>query len=247
MSKKRKALIWCLSILLTVATIFTAFAVYLSIYYKADDDAMEAFYASPTIKIEESKKFTAFIPQGEVKTGFIFYPGGKVDYKAYYPLMQTLADLGVFTAVAKMPFNLAIFDTDAAKKIQDAYPEITDWYIGGHSLGGAMASSHVSKASDSFKGLILLGAYSTKDISDSRIAVLSIYGSNDEVMNREKYESNRSNLPSNFTELVIDGGCHAYFGVYGEQKGDGEPTLSNEEQIYATANHIISFISLLEK
>ncbi len=242
MSKKRKALIWCLSILLSLGIIICACAVYLSIYYEADEAAIEVFAMSKTLKIEENKKFTAFIPQGEVKTGFIFYPGGKVDYKAYYPLMQTLADLGIFTAVTKMPFNLAILDTDAAEKIQNTYPEITDWYIGGHSLGGAMAATHVSKNLESFKGLVLLGAYSTKDISDSQLPVLSIYGSNDEVMNRDKYESNRSNLPSNFTELVIDGGCHAYFGVYGEQKGDGEPVLSNEAQIYATANHIISFI-----
>jgi hypothetical protein len=46
----------------------------------------------------------------------------------------------------------------------------------------------------------------------------------------------------NFTEQVIEGGNHAYFGMYGEQKGDGAATITNLEQITTTANYIIEFI-----
>ena len=48
-------------------------------------------------------------------------------------------------------------------------------------------------------------------------------------MNREKYEENKSNHPESFTEVVIDGGCHAYFGMYGAQDGDGTPAISTVE------------------
>ena len=89
---------------------------------------------------------------------------------------------------------------------------------------------------------MLLGAYSTKDLSQSGVPVLSIYGSNDAVMNKEKYEDCLSNLPPDFTELVIDGGCHAYFGAYGEQRKDGAPTISREEQIYISAGYIYTFV-----
>jgi hypothetical protein len=61
-------------------------------------------------------------------------------------------------------------------------------------------------------------------------------------LNREKYDENKSNLPENFTEVVIEGGCHAYFGMYGAQNGDGTPTISNHEQIRLTAEHIINAI-----
>ena len=57
-------------------------------------------------------------------------------------------------------------------------------------------------------------------------------------MNREKYDENKINLPGGFTETVIDGGCHAYFGMYGTQDGDGTPTIGNKEQIALTANAI---------
>jgi hypothetical protein len=62
------------------------------------------------------------------------------------------------------------------------------------------------------------------------------------VLDREKYEQNRKNLPEVFQELVIDGGCHAYFGMYGAQEGDGTPTITNEEQITLTAEAIADVI-----
>ena len=61
-------------------------------------------------------------------------------------------------------------------------------------------------------------------------------------MNAEKYEKYKKNLPADLRELVIEGGCHAYFGMYGAQKGDGEPTLTNEEQIVLTAQYIMGNI-----
>ena len=50
------------------------------------------------------------------------------------------------------------------------------------------------------------------------------------------------NLPAGFTEVILDGGCHAYFGMYGPQDGDGTPTISNEDQIYMTAHYIDSTV-----
>lgn len=61
-------------------------------------------------------------------------------------------------------------------------------------------------------------------------------------MNREKYEKYRSNLPDGFTERVIEGGCHAYFGMYGRQDGDGEPSISPEEQVHKAAEIVAEFI-----
>ena len=49
----------------------------------------------------------------------------------------------------------------------------------------------------------------TADLTDSGLRVYAAYGSEDGVLNREKYEADRTNLPQDTTETVIDGGCHA--------------------------------------
>ena len=156
--------------------------------------------------------------------------------------MQACAEKGILCVLVEMPFNLAIFDINAADGIQKQYPEIEDWYIGGHSLGGSMAAFYLTDHANDYEGLILLGSYSTVDLSAHDLAVLSIYGSEDTVMNREKYEENKSNLPSDFAEYVIDGGCHAYFGMYGPQDGDGIPAITNEEQIQLTVECIVKMM-----
>ena len=239
--RKRKIFIITASVILALAIIVGACAIYLGDYYRADNEAIGAFLPQGTVWKEESNGTVVFEPEGATK-GFIFYPGGKVEYTAYIPLMQACADNGILCVLVEMPFNLAVFDINAADGIQQEYPKIEEWYIGGHSLGGSMAASYLSNHSEDYEGLVLLGSYSTADLSDTDIAVISVFGSEDKVMNREKYEDNKSNLPSNFTEYVIDGGCHAYFGMYGAQDGDGMPSISNEEQINITVTEIITFI-----
>jgi pimeloyl-ACP methyl ester carboxylesterase len=156
--------------------------------------------------------------------------------------MRALASGGVTAILVDMPFNLAVFNPMRADGIKELYPDIQNWYMAGHSLGGSMASSYISTHTAEFKGLILLASYSITDLRDSGISVLSIYGSNDGVMNRDSYEDNKVNLPHGFTERVIEGGNHAYFGMYGEQAGDGVASVSNTEQINTSANLIIDFI-----
>ena len=168
----------------------------------------------------------------------IFYQGGEVQYEAYAPLMRACAERGILCVLVKMPFNLAVFDIDAADGIQQQYPQIENWYIGGHSLGGSMAASYLGKHTGEYKGLVLLAAYSTENLSETGLHVISVYGTEDQVLNMDKYEQYRENLPPDLTEKVIDGGCHAYFGSYGVQDGDGIPTISREEQIQITADTI---------
>lgn len=238
--RKRKIFIITTSVVLTLAIIVGACAIYLGDYYRADNEAIGAFFPQGATWNEESGRIV-FEPE-EATKGFIFYPGGKVEFTAYIPLMQACAEEGILCVLVEMPFNLAVFDVNAADGIQKDYPEIEEWYIGGHSLGGSMAASYLADNADDYEGLILLGSYSTADLSDTDLAVLSVFGSEDKVMNREKYEDNKSNLPSDFTEFVIDGGCHAYFGMYGAQTGDGTPTITNEEQIRLTVENIVTIM-----
>lgn len=239
--QKRKIFIIVASIVLVIAVLVGVCAIYLGDYYKAYDEAIGAFLPQGIAWKEEPGGNIVFEPDG-AKTGLIFYPGGKVEHSAYIPLMQVCAEKGILCIIAEMPFNLAVLDINAADGIQKEYPQIENWYIGGHSLGGSMAASYLEKHTDEYEGLILLGSYSTADLSDVGIEVLSIYGSEDQVLNLEKYNDNMSNLPKDFKDIVIEGGCHAYFGMYGAQDGDGVPSISNSEQILRTAEYIVQMI-----
>ena len=240
--RKRKGFVTAALILLVLAIMAGICAVYVGDYYRADLDAIETFVSMNAVPTELLDDGTmVFKPESATK-GFIFYPGGKVEHSAYQPLMAACAQKGILCILVQMPFNLAVLDINAAEGIQAQYPEIETWYIGGHSLGGSMAASYLADHVEDYDGLILLGSYSTADLSETDLDVLSVYGSEDKVMNRAKYDENKSNLPSDLIEVVIEGGCHAYFGMYGAQDGDGTPTISNHDQIRLTAESIMKVI-----
>ncbi len=216
---------------------------YINDYYKADEMAVSLITAPKTnVTITEENGVFTFKPQNATK-GVIFYPGGKVEATAYAPLMQALAENGILSVLVTMPGNLAVLDMNAADGLKEKYPEIESWYMSGHSLGGSMAASYIAENSKEFDGIILLASYSTANLSNLGLDVLSIYGSNDGVLNMEKYEEYKPNLPEDFREVVITGGCHAYFGAYGEQDGDKKATITREEQIEITVNEILQFIN----
>lgn len=237
-NRKRRARIIAASSMLVLTILVSVCAIYLGDYYRADVEAIDAFAPAGAVEMRTLKDGTVVFTPEEASAGFIFYPGGKVEYTAYIPLMKALASKGFLCVLVEMPFHLAVFNMNAADGIQKDYPQIESWYIGGHSLGGSMAASYLADHTDEYDGLVLLGAYSTADLSASGLEVLSVYGSEDKVMNRKKYEDNKSNLPSGFTEVVIDGGCHAYFGMYGAQDGDGTPSITNDEQVNLTSDAI---------
>lgn len=244
--------------------LITAGAIYVNDYYHPTEQALSAMESDQQVEVSVLEdgtlvfRPTEFVEQASEKpssgdtqkadnieamtTGFIFYPGGKVAYEAYAPLMRALAERGILCVLPEMPCNLAVLDMSAAEGIPEQFPEITDWYLGGHSLGGSMAASYIAENREEYVGLILLASYSTADIADSGLKVLSVYGSEDKVLNREKYEEYGSNLPTNTIENVIEGGCHAFFGSYGAQEGDGIPSITEQEQLQKAVDFITYFI-----
>ena len=240
--RKRKLRLRILIPLLILALLAGLCAWYLTTYYPADEAAIAAFSADYSVEEYRLENGDLTFGTGREEWGLIFYPGGKVAQEAYVPLMRELASEGVFCVLCEMPCHLAIFDPDAADGIREAYPEVRHWYLGGHSLGGVMAADYAAEHSTDFDGLILLAAYSRKDLSGSGLRVLSAYGSEDGVLNRKAYARNRSNLPGDARELVIEGGCHAGFGMYGPQRRDGTPTITAAQQIHRTAAAILALL-----
>ena len=239
MKKRTKKIL--LTVIMLLAAAVMAFGLYVGGYYRANDTAQAALVSDTAVTVSRNGDNVIFAPQ-DPTTGLIFYPGGKVEYTAYAPLLHKLAENGILCVLVKMPCNLAVLNPNAADGIAAQFPEVTDWYIGGHSLGGAMAASYAGSHADELDGLILLAAYSTADLSESGLRVFTAYGSEDGVLNREKYAQNRANLPEDTVEYVIDGGCHAGFGAYGAQDGDGVPRITAEEQTALTADKVTAWI-----
>ena len=245
-SKKKRSLGRLLAILLILALI-AGVAVYLGTYYHASPDAMETIANPPAgVTVETADGRIAFVPEHPT-AGLIFYPGGKVQYEAYAPLMAACAERGILCVLVHMPCNLAVFAPNAADGIAEQYPEINRWYIGGHSLGGAFAARYAAKHADALEGLILLAAYATDDLKDSGLAVLSVVGTEDGVLNVGKYDACRTNLPADAKECVIEGGNHAQFGSYGAQSGDGTAKITPGEQWAQTVSAIAARMGANDK
>ena len=226
-NRRAKVAIIIISVFLIVA--LGGFYIYTLDYYRADQTAKDIIDSGDNIVTDGN--ITVFYTEEKTNTGLIFYPGGKVEADAYAPILKKLSNHGITCVLVKMPFNLAVFNINAADKIYDKVPEISNWYICGHSLGGAMASSYVGNNSDKVNGLILLGAY---PVNDSSLPTLAIYGSEDIKLDLAELEDVQN-------KLEIVGGNHAYFGNYGEQKGDGTAVVTREEQQEQTVDTIISF------
>ena len=240
MKKQTKVILSvCLSLFLIIGVGGYA---YVSDYYRADEAALAAIaYQTDQVQIEQDGDVIWFVPE-EPTAGLILYPGGKVEHTAYAPLLRACAENGILCALVRMPGNLAVMDMNAADGLREKRSEVTAWYIAGHSLGGAMAANYAAAHSEDYSGLILLAAYSTKDLSQMSLRVLSVYGSEDGVMNRDAYKKNWANLSTDTTEIILGGGCHAQFGNYGPQDGDGIPTISGEEQLRQTVEAIAAFV-----
>ena len=177
------------------------------------------------------------------KAALILYPGVFINQYTYERLMAVLDHKGIMCIIHKSSPFLFFFANNYLGGIKDKFPEIKNWYIGGHSLEGVCSSYYASIHLNNFKGLIFLGAYSIFNLVDSKLKVLSIYGSEDKVLNMKRYQKYKSSLPRDLTEFVIEGGSHSYFGRYGIQSGDGTPKISNEEQIEITADKISQWIN----
>lgn len=234
----RKLKIVLMAVLAVIVAGAIGFGVYVGDYYHADDAALAAMEPTDAVAVQRLEDGDiAFVP-GDPRAGIVFYPGGKVQAEAYAPLMQDLAERGFLCVIVCMPFNLAVLDANGADGVQERFPAVQRWILMGHSLGGVMAAGYLDGRAQSWDGLVLLGAYSTADLSDDGVAVLSITEDSDGVLNRQAAADNEGNLGEDAREFVIPGGNHAQFGSYGPQDGDGEASISPEEQQALTADEI---------
>ncbi|NWG34695.1 MAG: alpha/beta hydrolase [Chloroflexi bacterium] len=219
--------------LLVVAAILTVgFVLWASSAAQPTDAALQALKSDKRVSVRQEEGFIAFSPPAETPTaGFIFYPGGRVDYRAYAPVLRMIAERGCFVALVKVNLNLAFFEINAADDVILAHPEVARWAVGGHSLGGVAAAGYASAHPQAVDGVVFWASYPADDsLKGLGIPVLSVYGSNDGLSTPQLIEASKTLLPPDAIFFLVEGGNHAQFGAYGFQSGDGVAAIPAETQ-----------------
>ncbi len=233
-----------LSIALALALLLTCMPAF-SLQGHAEEAAEPTVYDVKVIDNNTKSTTDAIIyePDCDYDTAFMFYPGGDVDYRDYGPLLTAIAQQGYLVISTEFPLDFAFMNMTAAYKYMRQYSNVEHWFIGGHSLGGSMAASVAALDKNRFDGVVLFASFSMSNLSIRNMPVLSLYGSNDGVLNMTSYKLFKYAIKKNLTEVVIDGGNHAQFGDYGEQRGDNAASISAQEQVAISAEAVGSFFA----
>jgi hypothetical protein len=188
-------------------------------WYKADT------IASSIIPTKQNSDWILFDTKNNENSeiGYIYYPGAYIDSQSYAYFAQQLSlKSGNPVFILKFELGLAIINSNKSQVVINTYPNIKNWILIGHSLGGTAAAEFIyNNNNNNIIGLILLASYPSKNISKiTNIKVFSIIGNKDCILNKSKYDDAKLLLPTDTNYRVIKGGNHCQFGNYGFQSGD---------------------------
>jgi len=238
---------WVLGVVIVLGLAMGAFVIWGGTPLGPAPEAEQAMAGDSQVTVTTGRWLVFEPVGGQPTTGFILYPGGRVDYRSYAPQARAIAAQGYLVVIPRMPLNLAVMNPGAAGEIIAAYPGIQHWAVGGHSLGGSMAANFAASNPGAVQGLVLWASYpaGSDDLSGSELVVASIYGSDDGVASLQDVRSAASLLPANTQWVEVQGGNHAQFGRYGPQGGDNPAridALTQQEQVVAATVDILEKI-----
>lgn len=201
-----------------------------------------ALQSGSTVKVAQDE-YLVFTPvSGNASRGLILYPGAKTDPVTYASLLREIARSGILVVAAPMPFNTAFLSINRATQIMQALPDISRWYLAGHSLGGVAASLYADKNTNALAGLIFWAAYPAADLSNSPIPVLSVFARNDLSTTPDEIAQNMHLLPGKTTYQEIAGN-HWQFGDYSEALNKAPQTVSRSQQQSDIVSATLAFIN----
>lgn len=249
--KRRRWWLWVMAgFLVAVLLAAGAFVLWASNPAQPMAQALAALQGDSKVGVVEGK-WIVFQPLVNPKsTGYIFYPGALVDPRAYAPQARVIAERGYPVVIVPMPLNLAIFGAGRANEVMAEFPDIQQWVIGGHSLGGAMAANYVANHPGATAGLVFWAAFPASGDSvaaQTELIVYSIYGTLDGLATPEEVVGAAPLLPPGTRFIPIEGGNHAQFGWYGDQNGDNPATISRAEQQKLTVDATIEVLAQVDQ
>lgn len=178
----------------------------------------------------------------------VIYPGGLVAPQAYQWLGTALAPHGIETVIVRFPLDLAVTGIRRADRVIGQYGQGRPVYLAGHSLGGAMAAQYLGDArtDGQVQGLILMGAYPPAKVqlqTRRDLRVLSLWAEHDRVANAAQYQGGFGRLPPGTKQVTVQGAVHAFFGRYGPQAGDGQPTVARAQAEAQIVRALLDFLT----
>ncbi len=218
--------------LTAVATILLAMGVAGFLFWASNPSLAESgplaeAQSSSAVQYSEQNGYFS-LTRDDALQGFVFYPGGHVAAEAYLAKLEKVVEVApVNIYVPKMPLSLAIFGVNKADAIIKANPGIKNWYVGGHSLGGAMACRYALDHQEDLQGLVLVSSYCDRSIANSKLAVITVVGDQDKLVTLDKLKPFLANIPKQSQLAVIEGANHGQMGNYGAQPGDGKATVTD--------------------
>ncbi|GAA4617410.1 alpha/beta hydrolase [Saccharopolyspora hordei] len=188
--------------------------------------AQDAMRSDAAVAVVDRATEIELVPRARHRdTGLVFYPGARVDSRAYLPLLRPVAEAGYPVVVLKPPFGMAILH---AEQGQQVLGRAQRWVVGGHSLGGPAAARLATHHPDQVHGLLLWASYPDIDLRGARdLDVTSVYGTRDGLSTPA--DVRRAPLPPGTEFVAVQGAVHTHFGDYGPQSGDGQPATSRAD------------------
>ncbi|MFU8840050.1 MAG: alpha/beta hydrolase [Nitriliruptoraceae bacterium] len=243
--RRLRTALWTVVALVLATSI--AFVVWASLAAPAEVGELEAALADPGLGVVQGPVVELWPASGPPTQAVVFYPGARVHRDAYIATWAPIvAATDTLVLIPRMPLNLAIFGQNRASSLMEAHPEIESWWVGGHSLGGAMAASFAGdQPPGDLDGLVLWGAYATEGagLADrDDLTVLSVSGSRDGLSTPTDIAERRPLLPDDAIMVEVEGMNHAQFGRYGPQRGDLPATIHDDE---ATSRLLEAHLSVL--
>ncbi|WP_062465512.1 alpha/beta hydrolase [Demequina maris] len=207
--------------------------------FVATEPALSAMASDDAVTVTESATRIVMEPAEATGAGLVFYPGARVDPRAYAAHLRALAEDGHPVVIVKEPLGIAFLSVGALAPVIDGRGGA--WAVGGHSLGGTVAALEADREGPA--GLLLWASYPAGDMASYGGAVASVSGSLDGLATPADIDASRADLPDAAVFTEIEGAVHAQFGSYGAQPGDGEPTIPDDE---ARAAIVAASLALLD-
>jgi hypothetical protein len=180
----------------------------------------------------------------EPKAGLILYIGANCDIRGYAPVLRDIAAAGYLVVIPSMPFHFAIFAPDKADDVMAAYPDIDQWVLAGHSMGGAMAGRYADLNPEKLAGLIFWDAYppGSNSLADSTLPVWHIHRAKPDGTPAQMFLDMRELFPADSVWVGIPGGQHMYFGSFdgGIYEEEWPPGIERAEQQAMTRRAVLA-------
>ena len=241
--------VWIRRFFLTWAVVSTAWLVN---SYRTQGVDATLLKSDTRIDVISESRSLRFIPRGaRSASGLLFISGAGVSAEAYAPMLRPLAEEGHMVVIIRLPWRIAPLQShkhtalERARAVMAESTGVTRWVLGGHSLGGALASQLALTPPPGTTALVLIATSHPKrfSLAGTSLAVTKVYGSRDGIATPEMIGATRYLLPDDTAMIPIEGANHSQFAHYGHQLMDGHSTISREEQQARTRSVLSAALS----